>query len=126
MTTREKVLEMKTQGLGTAAISRELGISKTTVQRHASPDVRAKQYARTYKKRRENKLRAIEYKGGKCERCGYNKCEAALDFHHVDPKMKTAEIKDLVKNCGFEKLKIELDKCILLCANCHREEHFTP
>jgi hypothetical protein len=68
-----------------------------------------------------NKLKAIEYKGGKCSGCGYNKCPAALEFHHVDPDKKEAGISFFR---GWLKQKAELDKCILLCANCHRETHF--
>lgn len=73
-------------------------------------------------KRRENKLRLIEYKGGKCEICGYNKCVEALEFHHLNPSEKEIPI-----GCGntvsFEKLKKEVDKCMLLCSNCHKEIH---
>lgn len=66
--------------------------------------------------------RLIADRGGKCERCGYNRCNAALEFHHLDPNEKEFAIS----NSGmpsFEKVKEEADKCILLCANCHREEH---
>lgn len=72
--------------------------------------------------RRRNKIRLVEYKGGKCERCGYDKCIDALEFHHLNP-----EEKDFGLSCGdtrnFEKLKNEVDKCIMVCANCHREIH---
>lgn len=72
--------------------------------------------------RRKMKKKAIEYKGGKCCICGYNKCAAALDFHHPDPNKKdfgiaTGDYK------SFEKIKGELDKTILVCSNCHREIH---
>lgn len=69
------------------------------------------------------KEKAVEYKGGKCERCPYNKCIAALDFHHLDPKEKDFGIADNGHTRSWEKIKQELDKCIMLCANCHREEH---
>ena len=71
--------------------------------------------------KQKNKLEAVEYKGGKCEICGYNKNIAALEFHHLDPSQKDFTISDTSRN--KEKLKIELDKCILVCANCHRELH---
>lgn len=72
-------------------------------------------------KRLQVKQQCVDYLGGKCSKCGYNKCLAALDFHHVDPSTKD---KDYVNSrMSFDKLKIELDKCVLLCANCHREEH---
>lgn len=77
----------------------------------------------TIERQRETKLQMIEYKGGKCERCGYNKCKAALEFHHLDPKEKDFTIAHAKLRSFNEEVKRELDKCILLCANCHREEH---
>lgn len=72
--------------------------------------------------RRRTKLKAIEYKGGKCQTCGYNKSIRALTFHHLDPNEKDIAIADS-SNRSFSKVKAELDKCVLLCANCHAEEH---
>ena len=73
-------------------------------------------------RKKELKKRAIIYKGGKCERCGYSKYIGALEFHHTDPNSKDFNIGMSAK--GWELTLKELDKCILLCANCHREEHF--
>jgi hypothetical protein len=70
---------------------------------------------------RRMKLRAIEYKGGKCIRCGYGKSPAAMVFHHRDPKQKDFAISS--KTSRWEVLQPELDKCDLLCSNCHHEEH---
>lgn len=67
---------------------------------------------------------AVEYKGGKCERCGYNKCIVALDFHHLDPSQKDFTISNRNVDWDWEVVKQEVDKCILLCANCHRELHY--
>ena len=69
------------------------------------------------------KKMAIEYKGGKCQICGYNRCIAAFDFHHLDRSQKDINISS-GNTIAWTKLKIELDKCILLCANCHREKHW--
>lgn len=71
------------------------------------------------------KLIAIAYKGGCCQECGYNKCPAALDFHHRLGKDKLFKISGGKLTKLTERAKIELDKCDLLCANCHREKHFT-
>lgn len=68
------------------------------------------------------KIKSIEYKGGKCYRCGYNKYFGALEFHHRDNLKKDFSISSSCKN--FENIKSELDKCDLVCANCHRELHF--
>lgn len=70
---------------------------------------------------RRTKLKAIEYKGGKCERCGYSRSPAALTFHHRDPAQKDFSISS--KNWRWERVRDELDKCELLCSNCHNEEH---
>ena len=71
--------------------------------------------------RRRTKLKAVEYKGGKCIRCGYNKNVAALDFHHRDPSTKSFGIANSGNCIAWELVQIELDKCDLVCANCHRE-----
>ncbi len=68
------------------------------------------------------KMEAIEQKGGGCQKCGYNKYHGALEFHHIDPTQKDMEWRKL-RQCSEKKLQEELDKCILLCANCHRETH---
>lgn len=73
---------------------------------------------------RKNKLLSIEYKGGKCIRCGYKKCPAALAFHHRNPEEKNLDWKRMRNYADFEKLKVELDKCDLVCNNCHTEIHW--
>lgn len=75
------------------------------------------------KKMKMIKTWSIEYKGGKCEKCGYDKCQAALDFHHKNPTEKDFCISNRNISLHWEEIKKELDKCSLLCANCHREEH---
>jgi endogenous inhibitor of DNA gyrase (YacG/DUF329 family) len=74
-------------------------------------------------RRRNLKLEAIQYKGGICIRCGYNKCPGALTFHHINPNEKDFGIASNGNIRSLEKLKPELDKCILLCHNCHAELH---
>jgi hypothetical protein len=76
------------------------------------------------KRRKKVKQMAIDYKGGKCEECGYNKCNGALDFHHLDPSQKIFHIGQYGHSRSWNRVKEELDKCILLCSNCHRELHF--
>ncbi|MBP7057990.1 hypothetical protein KBB06_01465 [Candidatus Gracilibacteria bacterium] len=72
-------------------------------------------------KRRKNiRQQAISYKGGKCHLCGYNRCIEALEFHHFDTN-KEFGISQKGYTRSWETVKKELDKCILLCANCHRE-----
>ena len=90
---------------------------------------------RTYQERREYmieavqrrrekvRLMAIEYKGGCCRICGYNRCLKALEFHHLDPTKKDFGISSKGYARSWEKVKNEIEKCVLLCANCHREFH---
>jgi 5-methylcytosine-specific restriction endonuclease McrA len=90
---------------------------------------------RTYKERRQYLLKAVQkrrekvrlmtisYKGGHCQLCGYDRCAEALEFHHLDPAQKDFGISSKGYTRSWEKVKAEVDKCILLCANCHREVH---
>ena len=75
--------------------------------------------------RRRDKIKelAVQYKGGKCCICGYNKYVGALEFHHLDPNQKDFNIGAKGYTRSFNKVKEELDKCICVCANCHREIH---
>jgi len=64
----------------------------------------------------------VDYKGGKCVKCGYNKCQASLDFHHLegkDPNWK------YMRRWAKKRVLKELDKCILVCRNCHGEIHYS-
>jgi hypothetical protein len=68
------------------------------------------------------KQKLIQYKGGECQICGYNKpVPGAYHFHHRDPSTKLFNINS--STLGFEKLLLEVDKCDLLCACCHAEIH---
>jgi 5-methylcytosine-specific restriction endonuclease McrA len=74
-------------------------------------------------KRHQIKRKAIDYKGGKCNNCGYDKCDSALQFHHIDPSQKDFGISTEGVIRKWEAIKEELDKCVLLCVRCHAEEH---
>lgn len=70
------------------------------------------------------KVRAIEYLGGSCVDCGYNKSIAPLQFHHLDPAQKEFNIGRYLGSSWATVLE-ELKKCVLLCANCHCVRHAT-
>jgi hypothetical protein len=70
--------------------------------------------------RRRLKLKAVAYLGSKCSRCGYDKCVRALSFHHREPEKKLFSISHPNPK-RWEIVKAELDKCDLLCSNCHAE-----
>ncbi|MBI4208539.1 MAG: hypothetical protein HY538_02385 [Deltaproteobacteria bacterium] len=76
-------------------------------------------------RRRRKKVRqmALEYKGNRCSRCGYDRCAEALEFHHLDSSEKDFGISDRGYTRSWRKIREELDKCVLICANCHRELH---
>ena len=76
-------------------------------------------------KKRRKKVRemAVAYKGGRCCRCGYDRCLDALEFHHLDREKKDFGISAKGYTRSWKAIEQELDKCIMLCANCHRELH---
>lgn len=75
-------------------------------------------YLRDYYRKRKRKF--VNMLGGKCEICGYSKCLSALEFHHIDSNEKEGR-KEWQKK-KFEQ-KIRDGKIMLLCSNCHRENH---
>lgn len=81
-------------------------------------------YRREYQReaKRKRKQFAIEYLGNKCAHCGNQYHPAIYEFHHLDPATKDRDPSKML-SLKLERLTAELDKCILLCANCHRLEH---
>ena len=71
---------------------------------------------------RRKKRFAVEAFGGKCEVCGYDKCLNALEFHHIEGKMEKPSY--IIMRWSWERAQKELEKCMLLCSNCHRELHY--
>lgn len=84
-------------------------------------DLRWQRNLEAHQKRLALKEQAIAYLGGRCQICGYDRCPAAFDFHHPDPRTKDFTVS--VKTVWSEALEAELRKCVLLCSNCHREVH---
>lgn len=86
---------------------------------------RAKEQSKgkTRKRRKENKIRAVNYLGGECERCGLTSpYYSVFDFHHRNPEEKEADPGTLLHR-SWEVVFNEINKCMLLCANCHRIVH---
>lgn len=77
----------------------------------------------TVERQQKFKRLCVDYKGGECQHCGYNKYLGAMDFHHLDPNEKDFDIARARLTKFDERVTKELDKCILLCSNCHREQH---
>lgn len=104
--------------------AKKLGVSVSSVKKYADIPKREKKQTNTQAVvawRKKAKILLVEYKGGKCCKCGYNKCIRALQFHHLDPNEKDFGIGGL--SVSLERLKKEVDKCILVCSNCHAEIH---
>ncbi|MBU1034786.1 hypothetical protein KKD42_03250 [Patescibacteria group bacterium] len=83
-------------------------------------DYLKKAVAKRRKKVRDN---AVAHKGGKCQICGYHTCNAALEFHHPNPEIKDFSISADGMTRSWKRVVKEIEKCILICANCHREFH---
>lgn len=72
-------------------------------------------------RRRRVKQILVEEAGGRCTLCGYDRCQRALEFHHIDPSQKRFPLAHRGLSQGIAKLRAEAAKCILLCSNCHAE-----
>jgi hypothetical protein len=72
-------------------------------------------------KRRRIKLVLIAEAGGSCILCGYSRCAAALQFHHLDPSTKRFSLSHDGVTRSLSQARAEASKCVLLCANCHAE-----
>ena len=121
--------------MSTREIAKEKGCSQSTVKywlkkygmktyvppKLSKEELDRRNVERVTKRRREIKEKAVNYKGGKCCKCGYNKCIGALEFHHTEPGHKDFGISRNGSTRSWKKVKKEIDKCILVCANCHRE-----
>lgn len=70
------------------------------------------------------KLRAIEYLGTCCTQCGNSYHHAAMQFHHRQPHKKHAKLSTMFGRYSWSRIEDELDKCDLLCANCHAVHHY--
>src|SRR6185436_15823652 len=73
------------------------------------------------KHRKDKRKKLVEAAGGKCSMCGYDKCIQALHFHHLDPSTKLFEISGKGQTYSIERMRKEVEKCVLLCSNCHTE-----
>jgi len=92
--------------------------NKDTNQRHQS-------YACQQARGLRRKCLLIAEAGGRCTRCGYSRNLAALTWHHTDPAEKSFNLDmRALSNRSDGEVRTELAKCVLLCANCHAEEHF--
>lgn len=71
---------------------------------------------------KENRVKAVNILGSKCIHCGYNKYTCSLDIHHMDPSKKDPNFKSH-RGWSEKRLRKELERCVLLCRNCHSAVH---
>lgn len=82
---------------------------------------RVRQSKREYRARLRQWVAAYKVERG-CQRCP-ERHPACLELHHPDPAIKEFEPADMVMNVGLAKIRAEADRCVVLCANCHRKLH---
>lgn len=76
---------------------------------------------RVVRRRQDLKKLAVAHLGGRCALCGYDRCLAALQFHHLEPGQKDFQVAEYSRS--WERVRAEAEKCLLVCANCHAEVH---
>jgi hypothetical protein len=130
MTLKQRILVLRKNKKSYAEISKIVGCSKGNIAYHCSSDVKNKQHARQNKSRNYYMITIKNDRGGKCTKCGYDKCLQALEFHHTDPSTKykhngkAISIRQMVNLKTRKEVLEETKKCILLCSNCHKELHY--
>ena len=128
----EKIKNYYNEGNSCQKTATKFGVGKTTVRsyvdtrpriKRSDDEIKAARVEAVQRRRKKVKQMAIDYKGGCCQECGYNKYNGALEFHHLEPSEKDFSLGHKGYCIAWEKVKLELDKCVLLCSNCHREVH---
>lgn len=124
---KEQILKLRSQHKSYREIQEILGCSRSLISYYANPSVKA---LKNNRQNRNRFARRTKYKmllGGKCNRCGYDKCFDALHFHHNDPSQKDFNISSAIwstqTHVNEQTILSEVRKCTLLCANCHAEIH---
>jgi hypothetical protein len=123
---KDKILSLRGEGKSYREIEKILGCSRGLISYYINPDGKTKTLDRQNKNRFIRRSKYKKLLGGKCEKCGYNKCLDALQFHHKDPSQKDFMVSDFIwgrNNITEERALEEIKKCSLLCANCHAELH---
>lgn len=127
------------KGLSTYKIAARLNMSQTNVRHHlekfglktnipkrtgiSREEYNRRCYVWQKQAREKRKKELVVLMGGKCCKCGYDKNWAALEFHHKDPNKKEISIDSRNLSANWKRCLEEVKKCILVCANCHREIH---
>jgi len=128
----ERAKELRNQGLTYKEITKIINLEEgsspnslipmSVVYCFLNPDKARKRADKQKQLQRSLKQKNVDYKGGCCQICGYKESLGALSFHHIKRKDKSFSIAN-ARQINWELIKKELDKCALLCANCHSEVH---
>ena len=113
--------EFSTEGKTSAGNKKYKSRCRQCYSKHAAKSHKTMQHMQTLAEMRDSAKT-------KCVVCGYDRCKAALDFHHIDPSSKAFEISDAfdyrrVKSITVDDLVSEIEKCAVVCCRCHREIH---
>ena len=125
-----KTISKRRQEMGEEAwIEYQKNRKRIKVLRYQDTHKGQKQSLKVVISRRRKKQLLIEYKGGKCEKCGFNESiPDCYSFHHLNPTQKSFGISSGLSNHGksksLEECKKEVDKCALVCNNCHAKIHY--
>lgn len=121
---KEQILTLRSQGKTYRQIESILKCSRSLISYYINPDGKTKNSNRKNRNRFRLKSEYRQRLGAKCQICGYDKCQNALQFHHIDPSKKKFAISDsLRKTFTQQEIDEEINKCILVCSNCHVEIH---
>ena len=121
---REQILRLKQEGKTYNEIKEIVGCSKGTISYYCGEGQKEKTSQRRIDFRRKNQLWLEEFKKTlKCSKCEESR-HWVLDFHHTNPEEKEKSVSKLIKTSTKEKVLEEIDKCVVLCSNCHRDLHY--
>lgn len=125
---KSQIEKLHEEGKSFREIAQILNCSKGTISYHIGFGQKSKHNKRQQTTRQRNMEYFKTLYGGKCQCCAYDRSYNSLEFHHLDPNEKSRKISGksiglLMNTKGIKIAEEELRKCILLCANCHREVH---
>jgi len=134
---KKEILGLRQQGWSYNQIIKHVGCSKSTVSYHCNGDVKKKTLERSRKVSNETKnkyrrsrvayYREFVWRHKRlcgCAKCG-NKDPRVLDYDHIDGKDKIENISRMAgQTTSMKSLKVEIRKCQVMCANCHRIKTF--
>lgn len=124
MTKKELVLQLRAEGLSYREIENRTGICRSLISYHCTEQTRDKTRHRTTIARKHIRFKIWEYKANKgCKICGETN-PVCLDLHHKDPGQKSFCVSHFEKvTQDWNVVRKEIEKCDVLCANCHRKHH---